>query len=244
MSVRIIETGKFDLKSPYLVEGFPGIGLVGTMSANFLAEKLGMELFGYVYSEKFSPIASIHNGRPLHPARLYKSRKHNMVVLFSELVIPMSTIHPLSQQILEWAQKRKVRQIVSLGGINIKGDQETVYGIASMPELSQMLERKGVKMIKEGATTGVSGVLMAECATQKFPAISLLAEAHAEYMDPKAAAMVLDTLCNLTNLCVDTAELIKQGKLIEEKMRQIMDQAKGAHEAYEKTGRQQGPMYG
>lgn len=243
MALKIIETEKYDLKSPYFVVGFPGIGLVGTMAASFLVEKLGMEQFGHVVSEKFSPIASIHNSVPLHPTRFYKSRKHNLVVLFSELVIPLNSIYLLSQEIYAWAKAHKVRQIISLGGINQKGEQDTVYGIGSMPALSQVLERKGVTLIREGATTGVSGVLMADCATRKFPAVSLLAEAHAEYMDPKGAAMVLEALSRLTNTKIDTSALEKQGKLIEGKMKQLMEQAKGSHEDYEKTSRL-GPMYG
>jgi len=243
MTVKIIETAKYDLKSPYLIEGFPGIGLVGTMSASFLVEKMGMESFGHIVSERFSPIASIHNAYPFHPARLYKSRRHNMVVLFSELIIPFNSIYALSQEILAWAKRRTARQIISLGGINVKGEQDTVFGIASLPELSQMLERKGIRLIREGATTGVSGVLLADCATQRFPAISLLAEAHAEYMDPKGAAMVLDALSRIINMKIDTSELIRQGKLIEEKMKQILEQAKGAHEDYKKVS-EMGPMYG
>jgi uncharacterized protein len=243
MAVRIVETGKYDLKSPYLIEGFPGIGLVGTISANYIVEKLGMELFGYVTSEHFSPIASIHNYSPLHPARMYKSRKHNLVVLFSELIIPMKTIYPLSQEILGWARKHKVKQIISLGGINIKGAQDTVYGIASMPLLGQRLEKKGVRLIREGVTTGVSGVLLAECATRNFPAVSLLSEAHAEYMDPKGAAMVLEALSNYINVKIDTRELTKQGKEIEKKAKTMLEQAKGADEAYKKTTTL-GPMYG
>jgi len=243
MTVSIIETEKYDLKSPYLIEGFPGIGLVGTISANYMVEKLGMEPFGHILSERFSPIASIHNYAPLHPARMYKSKKHNLVVLFSELVIPMNTIYPLSQEILGWAKRHKCRQIISLGGINIKGDQDTVYGIASLPELSRMIERKGVKLIREGVTTGVSGVLLADCATRNFPAISLLAEAHAEYMDPKGAAMVLDVLSDIINVKIDTHDLLSQSKEIEGKVRQLLDQAKDVHEEYKKaTGL--GPMYG
>jgi len=158
-------------------------------------------------------------------------------------VIPLNTIYPLSQEIYTWAKAHKVRQIISLGGINQKGEQDNVYGIASLPELSQLLERKGIELIKEGATTGVSGILLADCATRNFPAISLLAEAHAEYMDPRGAAMVLEALSRVTSIKVDTTALEKQGKLIEDKMKQLMEQAKGAHEDYQKTSKL-GPMYG
>jgi len=243
MALKIVETGKYNLKSPYLIEGFPGIGLVGTISANYLVDQLKMEPFGHVSSELFSPISSVHEYAPMHPARMYKSKKHNLVVLFSELILPMKTIYPLAGEIMAWAKKRKARQIISLGGINIKGKQDTVYGIASMPTLRSRLEKNKVTLIREGVTTGVSGVLLAEAATRNYPAVSLLSEAHAEYMDPKGASMVLEALSRYINVKIDTTELLKQGKEIEGKVKKLLEQAKGADQDYKKASAL-GPMYG
>ncbi len=243
LNVEIVETGKFDLKNPLLIEGFPGIGLVGTISASYLAEKLGMELMGYLVSDKFPPITAVHNYAPLYPARIYKSKKHNLIVLFSEFVIPISIVHKLAHAIVEWSAKRKIKQIISLGGIGLKGEQETVFGIASQPDLTKMLEKNGVKLIKEGATTGVSGVLLAECAAKNVPAISLLAEAKPNYLDPRGAALVLDAVKKITGLPIDTKELVKEADSIETKIKDIIENAKDAQEHYEKTT-QLGPMYG
>ena len=234
MSVSIVETGKFDLRRPLLIEGFPGAGLVGTIAANFIVDKLQMEPLGHITSTHFTPLVAIHNSRPLHPARIYKSRKHNLIVLFSELVVPLPAIHELAKELLAWKEKHKVRQIISLGGINIKGELGTVYGVASTPELGKFMESKGVKLVREGATTGVSGLLLAECATTGFPAMSLLAEAQAEFLDPNAAAMVIEKMSALTGIKLDTRELQKQAKLIEGKMKDMFEQARGAHESYKK----------
>ncbi|MCX6777603.1 MAG: PAC2 family protein, partial [Candidatus Micrarchaeota archaeon] len=118
--IQIKEVSKFDLDSPTLIEGFPGIGLVGTISASYIAEKLHMEPLAYLVSEKFPPLAAVHNYAPLHPARMYKSKKHNLIVLFSEFTIPLSQIYPLTEIILQWSKKNKVKQIFSLGGISIE----------------------------------------------------------------------------------------------------------------------------
>ena len=241
--VEIVETAKWDLNEPILIEGFPGIGLVGTISASFIAEKLKMELLGYIASPRFPPIAAVHNYVPLHPARLYKSRKHNLVVLFSEFVVPLSVVYDLSCAILEWSKKRKIKQIISVGGIGIKGEQEEVFGIASLPKLTEKLESAGVKLIKEGATTGVSGVLLAECASQKFPAVSLLAEAKPDILDPRGAALVLEAVKSFAKLPLKTEELVEEAENIETKIQEIMENAKVAGEAYKKTDKLNA-MYG
>jgi len=243
MVVKIIETAEFDLKNPILIEGFPGIGLVGTIAASYLVEKLKMDLLGHITSEKFPPIAAVHNKIPMHPARLYKSKKNNIVILFSEFIIPMHTVHELSEKILEWSLSRKIKEIISLGGIVLKGEQDEVFGIASTPKLVDELEAKGIKTIKEGATTGVSGVLLAECASIDFPAISLLAESKPEFLDPMAAALALEALKKIIDLKVDTSELMSESKNVEAKMKELMEKARDAHEHYKKV-EEVGPMYG
>ena len=187
MAVEFHFVAKPKLRRPVLVEGFPGLGLVGTISASYLIEKLKMDPLGYITGDAFPPLAAVHNHRPLYPARMYYSQKHNLIVFVSEFVIPISAVNELAEKIYSLARKMRVRQIISLGGIAIKGAQDTVYSIASMPKLSDGLEKlENVKMIKEGATTGVTGVLLARGAIDDYPVISLLAESHEGYMDPKS----------------------------------------------------------
>ena len=235
------------LRSPVLIEGFPGLGLVGTISASYLVEKLQMEPLGYITGEQFPPLAAVHNKRPLFPARMYFSKKHNIIVFISEFVIPITAVNELSDKIYEFAQKGKVKQIISLGGIAIKGEQDTVYAISSLPELSAQLEKlPNVELIKEGATTGVTGILLARGAVEKYPVISLLAESQQGYMDPKASAMVLEALKTLVKIDIDTTTLEHEAAKIDSKVKEIVGKAKSAHTAYKKVETEGGlgTMYG
>ena len=243
MPVKIVETSDFDLKKPVLIEGFPGIGLVGTIAASYIVEKLKMDMLGHITSEKFPPIAAVHNKIPLHPARIYKSQKNNLLVLFSEFIIPLHTIHELSEKILEWCIEKDIREIISLGGIVVKGQEDAVFGIASTPKLVEELEANGIKTIKEGATTGVSGVLLADCYSRNFPAISLLAESKPEFLDPKAAALVIEALKKVVKVKISTEELVAESANVEVRMKELMYKARDAHSNYKKV-EELGPMYG
>jgi len=247
MAIEFHITAKPKLKNPILVEGFPGLGLVGTISASYLIEKLKMEPLGYITGDQFPPLAAVHNHRPLFPARMYYSNRHNLIVFISEFVIPIGAVNELADRIYEYAHKEKVKRIISLGGITIKGEQDEVYCIASLPGLAPMLEKiPTIKMIKEGATTGVTGVLLARGAVEGYPVISLLAESHEGYMDPKAAAMVLEVLNQLVKINVDTSALEKEAKLIDTKVKNVMSHAKASHTEYKKVSDEGslGPMYG
>lgn len=247
MAIEFHISAKPKLRNPTLVEGFPGLGLVGTISASYLVEKLKMEPLGYITSENFPPLAAVHNHRPLYPARMYYSQKHDLIVFISEFVVPIGSVNELADKIYEFARKWHVKRIISLGGITIKGEQDEVYSIASLPELAGELEKiKSVKLIKEGATTGVTGVLLARGAVENYPVISLLAESQEGYMDPKAAAMVLEVLKTMLKIDVNTAALENEAKLIDTKVKDVMGKAKAANNDYKKVqdSGSLGPMYG
>ncbi|MDD5317395.1 MAG: proteasome assembly chaperone family protein [Candidatus ainarchaeum sp.] len=243
MRVDIIESSEFDLDGPVLVEGLPGLGLVGTIAASYLVDKLKMDELGYIESEAFPPIAAVHNGMPLHPARIYKSKKYNMVVLISEFIIPIRAVYPLSHAILGWAIAKKVDKIISLGGIVQRGEQDEVFGIASTPELAEKTAASKIKLIREGATTGVNGVLLSDCASRGFPAVSLLAEAKQEQMDPRGAALVIEALKRLTGIDIDTSDLRKESEELEVKMSAMMEKARAAGKRY-REAEELGSMYG
>lgn len=238
------------LREPVLVEGFPGLGLVGTISASYLVEKLKMDFVGYVTSDQFPPLAAIHDYKPYYPARIYASKKHNLIVLLSEFIVPVGACYELAGRIRAFSKEQKVKQIVSLGGIHLKSEEPRVYGIASDNKLLASLEKAGrVKLIKEGATTGVTGVLLAQAAVEGFDVVSFLAQAHEDYMDPKASAMVLEVLKRHLSLDFETHTLEAEAAEIESKMKDMLSRAKAAHAQYKKTAdlgvpQDMGPMYG
>src|SRR3989338_7209286 len=178
MIVEINELEKVTLKNPIVVEGFPGIGMVGPIAASFLSARPCMRLVGTISSTHFPPIAAIHDYKPVSPARIYACEDHNMLVLFSEFVIPAEIVLPLARELIDYAKEKKAKAIYSLAGIAIETPSPTLHGIASTQEMGDSLKKNGVELIKEGATQGVSGVLIAECAARKFPAANLMVETN------------------------------------------------------------------
>ena len=239
--VEIKEIGEVKLNKPIIIEGFPGVGMVGTISASYLSENLGMKLIGYLTSNLFPPIAAIHDYKPVSPARIYASEKHNLIVLFSEFVIPSEIVYPLSEKIIEWAKKKNAAAIYSLAGIAPENPIDKIFGIASNPAMGEKLKAGGIDLIKEGATQGVSGVLIAECASQNFPAANIMVQTNSP-LDPGASAKLLDKLSELIGTKIDTKALSTEGKKIEGKMKEALDKMKKMDAGYQEL--QRSPMYG
>ncbi|MFA5108560.1 MAG: PAC2 family protein [Candidatus Micrarchaeia archaeon] len=238
------------LKKPILIEGFPGMGLVGTISASYLVDKLNMDFIGYITSDRFPPLAAIHKHQPMYPARLYASKKHNLIVLLSEFIVPIRAVYELSDAIYDFAKKKKVSQIISLGAIVQKGDDRKIFAVASIPSLQKKFDDDPrIQLVGEGVTTGVTGVLLARGALDKFPVVSFLAQANADYMDPMASVTVLETLKDYVGIRVDTSSLKDEAHDVEAKMKDMLSKAKQTQDHYHKTTRDGmsddfGAMYG
>lgn len=239
VEIRMVE--KVKLKNPIVIEGFPGIGMIGTIGASYLAEKLDMKLVGYFVSPKFPPIAAIHNYKPVSPARIYASEKHDLIVLFSEFVIPAETVFSLSEQILEFAKKNKASAIYSLAGVAAQAPDDKFYGIASNDKMTQALKAAKIEIIREGATQGVSGMLIAECASEGFPAANVMVQTAAP-LDPKGAAKLLSKLSEVVKIQVDITELNERGQQIESRLKDAMEKMQSMHKDYK--GLEENPMYG
>ena len=133
-----IKMQKKNLDGYTFIEGFPGAGLVGPMAINYLVEKLGMENIGYLESDKFPPLISIHDDVPMHPVRIYISEKLKLVTIFAEFAIPIEMTFELSNAVYsDIIKKGGVDRVVSISGIPTQQEEvpKDVFGVASSKKL-------------------------------------------------------------------------------------------------------------
>ncbi|MFN7991648.1 MAG: PAC2 family protein [Candidatus Micrarchaeia archaeon] len=199
------------LVKPTIIMGFPGTGLVGSVAASQVVESLQMVFGGYLSSSEFAPLAAIHNYKPMPAARIHFSEKQNIIVIISEMTIPISSSLEVADKIYEFARSVGAATIISLGGISLQDEKKGVYVVSSDASIvKDVIEKKIAKPIREGATTGVTGILLTKGTLDKFPITTILAESSEEYLDPKAASNVLKVLSRIINIPISTAKLEKE----------------------------------
>lgn len=241
MTTKIEIKGKLP-KSPVVMEGFPSMGFVSTIATRYMIDELGMEQIGCIKSDRIQNIAVVHDSRPMHPIRIYS--KDNLVLIFSEVSVPLSHTKEFSDTLSEWFNEIKPEKVILLAGISGKGtDKEhEIFGIASNGELDKELKKLDISKIEEGILTGISSELLLNCIDNKIPAISLMAETR--YIpDPLGAASMIGILNGLLNLDIDTKNLIEKGTEIEKKFKEIAEQLKKGKEDHKGVG-EYSPMYG
>lgn len=229
-----------------LIEGFPGMGLVGTIAVKFLSEKLECKEAGYIESKYFVPIIRVHEGLPIHPSRIYISDKHKTILLVSEQVVPQVYTDSLSKTVTNWIQKKKIKRVISLSGIRAlpaKEGKQTVYGIASDEKSKKMLKDYNIEVIKEGITSGITALMMLEFKDRSIEAFSLLGNVQIA-ADYKASAALIEKLNEMFSFNIDTAPLKKEAKETEKALLEHLKQLKQVNAETKKLeGPASTPMY-
>ncbi len=231
IEIKLIKDG--DLKGATFIEGFPGLGLVGPMAVSYIIDKLDMKYIGYIESDDFPPIITIHDSKPYPPVRLYFSDKKGIVAAFAEFAVPMPLIKELSQRLFDFIKEKKIAQIISIGGMPSKGpDDKEIYAIASTPDALKMAQKDGLDAVVEGVSAGVSALLLFESASEGVPDINLLVPIDPTVIDPKYAETAITGINKLLNLNIDVTELEKEAKEVEDKIQTMLKKSKETHDNY------------
>ena len=246
IEINFVEKKPVDLNGYTLVEGFPGMGLVGTIATKFLSEKLQLQEVGFVDSSIFVPIVRVHEGLPVHPTRIYTDKKNKLVLLVSEQIVPQVFTDRLGKAIADWIQRKKIKRVISLSGIRAmpeKDGTEKIYGIASDNDSKKILKDYDIEIIKEGITSGVTALMMLEFKDRAIEAFSLLGNVHIA-ADYQAAAAVIEKLNEMLGLSIDVKPLQKEAKETEKALVEHLQKLKEVSSEQQPLETQpEAPMY-
>jgi uncharacterized protein len=265
--VRINEIKRVDVEGAIVIDGFPSVGLVSSIVANYLIDTLEMEQIGIVESPAFPTVSLIRNGDPQHPVRIYAGRPpadragrgaDKIVAFVSEFHPAPTIIHPLATSILDWVQEQRCSLLVSPEGLVVdsaprgavrpagRGPRLTdvkVFGVASTRKARELYIEPNMTPFAEGVITGIAGVLLNEGRRRGFDVLTFLAEAQADYPDARAAAKVIETINQiLLRTPLDPVPLYAEAERIEQQLLSIQRHAAERGRAEAPTQGSQ-PMY-
>ncbi len=237
--ISIIETKTISLKEFTFIEGFPDLGLAGTIGAKYLIDKLKFEEIGHIDSKLFLPMIRIQEGIPIHPVRLYASKKNKVVIVIAEQLIDNALSAEMAEELVSWINKKGITKVISTSGARIP-DGKMVYAFASNENSKKLINKHKIEMIQTGLTSGVTALLMLYLKDSNMDAICLLGNAknNADYL---AAAEVVKVICALTGMKVDIAPLLQEAKVLEKALMEnikTIEENKGGNQKNEST-----PMY-
>jgi uncharacterized protein len=151
---------------------------------------------------------------------------NEIVVIMSELPIPMDMVKPMSDAILNWCKDKNANIIVALEGANtqLPPDQEPkIYAVGTTDMARELIEKHQLEGLVEGMVGGVSGALLYEGEEKKKDVLCLLAEANLQLPGAMGAAKMVEIIGRmLPELKIDPKPLFEEAKELEDQIRNAL----------------------
>lgn len=220
------------LDEPVLIEGLPGVGLVGKLAVDHLIEELDGEPVRRVYSEHFPPAIAVDEDGVAKLASLTVSAieadGRDLLVLAGDSQAHDAVGHyRLADAMLDIADEFDVEEIVTVGGLGTGEAVEEYDVVGAVPEgndaLRGPLEAAGVRFERDepGNTVGMSGLLVGLGGRRGFDTAGLLGTTPGYHVDPASANAVLDVLQEAFGFDVPVDTLEEQAEQVQEFLEQL-----------------------
>lgn len=208
----IKEIVEVKLNNPILIEGLPGLGLVGKIALRYLVRQLKAKKFAYLYSPHFPYFVLVNKKGSVRLLRgvFYFWRNKNQkkdLILFTgdSQAQTIEGQYEISDVILNFAERKNVELIVTVGGYRAEAkDKPKVLAAATNPQtLNKALKANAIVSSSGSPIVGTAGLLLGLSRFKKIDAVCLLGETRGYLPDPKAAKSVLEVLKDMLDLEVD-----------------------------------------
>ncbi len=235
--IRFREIAPLDCSKSMVIVSFPTPGLVGSLAASYIVRSLKLERVGTFSSDDFVPTAVIYDCVPSPPVRVYGGKRacaddelcNEILVIMSELPIPMNMVRSMGNTILNWCKDKKANMIVTLEGANVPLDPEQepkVYGVGTTKASNALIEKHKIEPLTEGMVGGISGVLLYEGEETKRDVLCLMAEANLQLPGAIGAAKIVEIVGRmLPELKIDPKPLFEEAKQLEEQIKVALQSA-------------------
>jgi uncharacterized protein len=211
-------------QNPTIIQAFPGFGLVGTITTEYLISHLKCRLIGRKWFEELPSAIAIHKGEIIQPIGIYYNDKYNIIIVHSITGVP-----GMEWKIADFLEKLgnelNAKEFISLDGIGTTSEQENpnIYFYTNKHENKNLNENLQIKNLDEGIIMGVTSALLLKT---KRNINAFFVETHSEFPDSKASAELIKILDKLLNLEIDPEPLYESAKLFEDKFNKIIEKGK------------------
>jgi uncharacterized protein len=231
-----------DVKVETIIVGFPGMGLVGAIAAQHMAEKLELETVGFIEGTAIPPVAVFLDGILRHPYRIMAKEGLDVGIFIGESPVSAEGAYYIAKAVIDWSKKHGAKEIITLDGFGFmdKNDEGKVHMVAE-PEITQKT-KIDIPPLKSGYIKGFAGAILNQSLLDKIDGYSFLVGTRPELPDPGGAAELINVINDWKNLDVKTDTLKEQSDSIKRKLKEFAEQTQ-QQMATEPTGKKRSTFY-
>ena len=211
-------------KNPIIIEGFPGLGLIGTISTEYLIKHLDAKSIGYISSQKIPPMVAIHNSKIIQPLEVYYAKSKNIIILHA-LADIRGMEWEIAEALIELYSQLKAKEVISLDGILGQSKETNTYYFTNDLK-NKRISKSKANPLKEGIILGVTAALLLK--NSQLITTGFFVETHSKLPDSKAAAKIIEMLDGYLDLGVNYKPLEKAATEFEEQLQGYVEKMKTA----------------
>lgn len=234
-----------NLKNPWLLAVWPGMGGVAISAGYYLMAKLGMHLLaelpaaGFFEPEHVEVKDGLIQRKRLPRSRLFlwndPAGRHDLILFIGEAQPPARGAD-FCRRLLDQAASLGVSRVFTFAAMATAmrpAHDSRVFGAAIDKETLAGFRQLDVRVLESGAISGLNGVLLAMAADAGLPGGCLLGEIPQVFSQipfPKASLAVLEFFTVMAGLEIDFTELRKHSVTVERTLEGFlsrMEQAAG-----------------
>ncbi len=222
---------ELDLDAPLLVEGLPGIGLVGKIATSHLVDQFDMEEYAACHCDGLPRTAVYEEGdrtiRP--PVRIYADEDNDLLALQSDVPVSPESAPEFAGCVTGWLAEHDVTPVYLSGLPSETEDVPKMYGVGVGAGQDRLADHDIDLPSESGMVSGPTGALLAEASQQQLPAIGLIVQANAKFPDPEAARILLTKgIKPLLSVDIETEKLVEQAEEIADARERLAQQMQEA----------------
>ncbi|MFC7142478.1 proteasome assembly chaperone family protein [Halosimplex aquaticum] len=227
-----------ELDSPTLIEGLPGVGLVGKIAADHLVDALDMTYYASCHCDGLPEVAVFNDGERAYepPVRIYADEARDLLVLQSDVPVSPNAADDFATCLTAWLGERDATALFVSGLPAEKDGVPELYGVAN-GGAAAILDEHGIPAPTEsGVISGPTGALLYEANRSDLDALGLVVESNRNFPDPEAARVILlDGVGPIAGVDVDTDHLVEQAEEISEARENLAQRMQEAQEESSKA---------
>ena len=222
-----------ELESPVLVEGLPGVGLVGKIAADHLVRAFDMDHYASCHCEGLPKVAAYQEDDPAvrPPVRIYADEGRDLLVLQSDVPVSPERATAFSTCVTGWLVEEDVTPIYLSGLPAEKDGVPEMYGISTGDGDALLAEHDIAQPPESGLVSGPTGALLSEASQADLDGLGVIVQANKQFPDPEAArVLIVEGIEPIADIEVGTDTLVEQAEEISQARENLAKQMQQAED--------------
>lgn len=225
MKTYVVTKEKPDLKETILIEGLPGVGLVGKVAVDYMVSELGAKKFAELYSPYIPHQAMVRKNSEIELIRneFYYFKGKKDIIFFAGEAQAVETFghYEIVSEVLDYVAEYDTQLIYTLGGFATRKGGKRVFGAVTDSEMTKKYENHDIIFMNEGSIVGTAGLLLGMGKLRGIQGACFLGECSGHLVAPKAAKSVLKVIADVLDIQLDFGKLDQRIEKTEEFLENI-----------------------